>query len=65
MAKTPSREQLEDRIKELKQYIKDSKGTTDKLRESRFSLVSTVNRIIALKWGSVPSAGHLGVLNKI
>jgi PAS domain S-box-containing protein len=36
MAKSPSREQLEDRIKELKQYIKDSKGTTDKLRKSSF-----------------------------
>jgi len=35
MAKSPSREQLEDRIKELKKYIQDSKGTTDKLRESR------------------------------
>jgi hypothetical protein len=35
MAKSPSREQLEDRIKELKQYIQDSEGTTDKLRKSR------------------------------
>jgi len=35
MAKSPSREQLEDRIKELEQYIQDSEGKTDKLRKSR------------------------------
>jgi PAS domain S-box-containing protein len=35
VAKSSSREQLEDRIKELKQYIQDSEGTTDKLRKSR------------------------------